>query len=385
MQRRMISLMIRIRNFLIRLYIRVYGCFHQVENKILFMSFNGKYYSDNPKAISEKMHELYPNYRLVWYIKDVENSIIELPEYVEIVTGKQNLYNAIATAFCLVNNFEMETYIHKRKGQFFVQTWHGDRAFKKVLYDVWKKEMGPLFVCDTKVTDVCLAASDYGERTYKSAFKYGGRILKVGSPRNDKLVNMSQEQINSLKKQLGVDSYKKILLYAPTFRDNKLGQEILINLDSTLEQLRKKGDDWICFVRAHPGKKGFSFSSKDCVDMSTYPDMSDLLAVADMLITDYSSCAGDFALRNKPIILTIYDKEQYEKESRAFNVDLEATGFILAYNQAELENLILTTTEKDFTDSAKSVLEFYGTIETGKSCEFICKEINDFYVNVYGR
>ena len=110
----------RIHGFIAKNYTRIYGMFHPIEKKILFSSFGGKQYSDNPKAISEKVHILYPEYKIVWFLSEASSSLNFLPDYVTPIVKKKGLefYKALSTSFCYVTNTALRTNIHKRKGQF---------------------------------------------------------------------------------------------------------------------------------------------------------------------------------------------------------------------------------------------------------------------------
>ncbi len=368
--------------FLFRTYTRVYSWFHPIEKKILFVSFGGKQYSDNPRAISEKMHELYPEFELVWAINsDAQNNEL-IPGYVKLILPKTiDFYKELATSCGYVTNLAIEPNIYKRKGQFFVQTWHGDRAFKKVLYEAHPGGKRPVPVIDNKVTNICLAASTVGVETYRKAFRYNGDVLNIGCPRNDKLVFPDAENIIKLRVHYGIKDSTKILLFAPTFRDNlNTAQNVMVDLDRVLSILEDKGDDWVCLLRSHSASKGLSFIYDDKhIDVSKYPDMSDLLQIADMLITDYSSCAGDFVLRKKPTFMAMFDADEYTNNCRAFPFDIEKTNLLIAHNQAELEQMLIQMSEKDYVENCEQVISYFEMNETGHSSEKTCVMLYDAY------
>ena len=367
--------------YLQRFYVYIYGKFHKIEKKVLFDSFCGKQYSDNPRAISEKLHELYPGYKIVWRINNKNNKYNIIPAYIKIVFKNKDFLKELATSFCYVTNEGMEPNKYKKKNQLFIQTWHGDRGFKKVLYAAWEGAKRPIPVTDEKITDLCIAASDYGESVYRDAFKYKGKILKIGMPRNDKLVKKSPDEYEKIKKNINIPKDVKVLLFAPTYRDRcNTNQKILVDLKRVLEVLERNGEKWICLIRAHSASSGLEFNESDKVkDVTDYPDIADLLLIADMLITDYSSCSGDFILMDKPVILTLFDKNEYEKSCRKFNLKPEDAGYIIAYNQEELESIILNNTEKDYEENCKKIKKIYNVIETGDSSKEICNIIKEFY------
>ena len=372
----------KIRNYLYRLYTFYYGCFHKVEKKILFDSFYGKQYSDNPRAISEKLHELYPEYKIVWKLNKMNDKYKIVPEYVKKVSNSKDFYKELATSFCYITNEGMEPNKYKRKNQIFIQTWHGDRGFKKALYTYWEdqKQKRPIPIIDNKITDFCVAGSDYGEMFYREGFRYKGKVLKIGTPRNDKLVKQDYEEYKKIKELLNIPIDTKIILYAPTFCDNeKNEQETLVDLRKIVNILNKKGENWICLTRAHSAVKKLKMDKAEkIIDLTDYPDMADLLLISDILITDYSSCSGDFILLNKLVILAIFDDEKYEQECREMYFPISDSGYIIAHNQKELENIIEKKDEINIKENCELVKEFYGTNETGESAEKICKMIKEF-------
>lgn len=369
--------------FLNRMYTCTYSIAHPIEKKIVFESFRGKQYSGNPRAISEMMHEMYPDFDLVWALDNTSDPYGIIPDYIRCIpsTGK-TYYQELATAFCHVSNEPYETNIYKRKKQFNVQTWHGDRTFKKVLYDVWQDGKRPTPVMDNKVTNVCLAASPFGESVYRTAFHYFGDMLTVGSPRNDKLI-LKTADISGIRKRIKLEEDWKVLLYAPTFRDAGKGKQKSIDIARTLDLLRKSGEKWVCLLRAHPASKGIEYLEEEheIIDVTNYPDMADLLCITDLLITDYSSTACDAVSAKIPTLLAIYDADEY-KGSRELKVEPEEAGFLVAYNQKQLEELLALTTKEEFFEMCERIDQFYGTIETGHATIDICNRINQQYCEI---
>lgn len=357
---------------------------------VLFNSFNGKSYSDNPRAISEKLHELYPEIKIKWIINEENRkSTCCLPNYVDAVDGNNRFdkIKALATARVYVDNFSIPL-ISKSKKQLFIQTWHGDRAFKKVLYAA--ENHNPNVVISESHPGYCdyaIAGSKYGENQYRTAFKYGGTVLLNGTPRNDILVNATEETIQEYRKRIA-DNDCKLLLYAPTLRDvsikNKDAIQKIDTLDisKTLDFLEKKDEcKWMCLLRAHPAVaklSGANMQDERIVDVSSYEDMSHLLLVSDMLITDYSSCAGDFALMERPLILFHSDIEEYTKTSRTFYFSVDESPYFIAKTQSELEDIISGLDEINIKNNCREILNFYDTTESGKASETVANIINDW-------
>lgn len=373
----------QIKSFLIRQYTKLLGLVHPVQKKVLFSNFGGNQYSDNPKAISEKLHKLYPDFKISWVINDVNKSIDVIPDYVKITTGGHSFFKELATSFCFVTNTTVGLSFYKKKKQYFIQTWHGDRPIKKVLYDADPEGLYMPPVMDYKLTDLAICASDIGEQVYRTAFRYKGEVLKVGSPRNDLLLHDNSDLRKRIMEKYRIPGNAKILLYAPTFRDfQKEKQTITVDLQQTLKLLNITDNQrWVCFVRAHYVSAGLlvKCDGKNFIDVTSHPDMADLLASVDMLITDYSSSAGDFVLRKKPVILAMFDIQEYKDSCRDFVCQPKEAGFIIANNQEELNTIIKTYTQDDYCRSCERVCEYFNIIETGESADEICKIINQKY------
>ena len=122
----------------------------------------------------------------------------------------RRFYRELATAVCFVSNAGISRTIRKRKKQFFIETWHGDRPIKKVLYDIDSFARNSS-IWDDQVADLCIAGSDAGVRQYRSAFRYQGKILDCGTPRNDILLHCSEDMKEAIKGRIGIENRKRVL------------------------------------------------------------------------------------------------------------------------------------------------------------------------------
>jgi CDP-glycerol glycerophosphotransferase len=357
------------------------------EKDIVFISFCGKSYSDNPRAISEKLYRLDPEFNIYWMFINPKEKETILPEYIKSVKLKSfEALKILATSKFWVDNFNKPLYVYKSKNQIYIQTWHGDRAFKRILYDAWQGGDRPYPLIEKNICDLIVTGSKFAERMYRSAFKYDGEFLRVGSPRNDVLFNLSEERNKIIKERLSIDVDRKVLLYAPTFRQRaskeKTDQKIsIINLLELIKSLNlKTKHKWVCLTRAHsavPGLKGIPYSD-DIIDVTKYEDMADLLQITDLLITDYSSSATDFILTDKPTILYQSDIEEYLKNDRTFYYDVKDTGFLIAYDQNELDKAIDIMLEEETTERNKRIQEFYGVYESGSAS----RQVAEYIINL---
>lgn len=351
------------------------------KKKVAFISFGGKGYSDNPRALSEAVGKEIPEAEIVWFFQNPKDKRNIVPENIRCV-DINHLWEAcreVATASVYINNFALPR-VPKSKKQLFIQTWHGDKAFKKVLHDVPGTSQKKVLSEQIEgYCDFAIAGSEYGEKQYRSAFQYKGKVLKIGTPRNDRLIVNDQQTVAAIKENLKIEKDVKILLYAPTLRkEETLSKKKLdikeIDIPATLSKLEQRdGCKWVCLLRAHPAMVGLSVKGENTgiVDVSYYEDMADLLLISDMLITDYSSCAGDFALTGRPIVLFQADRQEYLEKDRSFYFDIEDSPYFVANSQEELEIILSGITEEKAKENCKKILDFYGDCETGHAADTV--------------
>ena len=347
--------------------------------KVVFSSFEGRQYSDNPRYISEKLHELCPDCEIVWLFHKSCIDSVQAPDYVKkrVRSGRTGLLEQ-ATARFWVDNFRHKEAVWLDEGkQFYIQTWHGDRGFKRVGDD---NEKMPHEV--RRIESRCammIAGSEFGRNTYRTAFDFQGEVLMDGCPKNDILVRGDPDEAARIRLRLGVGPETKLLMYAPTYRDDRarLSQDAVLDLSRTLDHLEAAtGARWRCLYRAHYLNTALNVRQDDrLMDVTAWPEMAELLLVTDMLITDYSSCGGDFALLRRPLFLYHADVEDYLRQSRSFYFDVEKSPFLVAHSQEELERLIDATGPEAARENCEALDRFFGTTETGHASEAVCRYI----------
>lgn len=349
------------------------------ERSVYFASFRGQY-SDNPRAISECLHQIAPDVKIVWLVKPQFRKYV--PDYVTIVPPKPRMaLKAQAQASVWVLNYTYRKHLGVYKGcnNFYIQTWHGDRGIKAIGYLTGQGSKNDINGHNMSDCNLFIAASDYGVRKAQQGLRYDGEVMVDGMPRNDKLVNIEayHDDIAKIRKTLGIDDQVKVVLYAPTFRDEERTQQCAIDIDQTLKSLGANGEKWTCLVRSHVHTKRLMTSSDSSayLDVSSYPDMADLLLIADLLLTDYSSCAGDFLLTKKPVVLVHFDKEEYLSKERSLWINPEEAGYLVAKDQSELNTILSHLYTYDHKAISDKLNQFYGTKESGKSSEAVARRI----------
>lgn len=361
-----------------------------VDSKLmLFESGLGKQVSDSPKAIYEEILRRNLDYKKIWVCND--NIRFDDPKTKRIKRLSPQYYYYLARARYWINNQNFPTYIKKREQTTYVQTWHGT-PLKKMLFDIehiqGRKE-GYLerVHAATKMWDYLISPSPYATKAFKSAFHYDGNILEVGYPRNDILYHDDQEKmVRKIRNRLDLPEGKKIVLYAPTFRDNqtKKNNKFTFDVNLDFEKMQEAlGDEYILLLRMHvviSNKINIPEEFADFVfNVSNYSDIQELLLVTDLLITDYSSVMFDFANTKRPILYYTYDFEQYRDELRGFYMDFEAEapGPFLRTTEEIIEAIkqIGDVTEK-YTERYDNFYNKYCQLEDGKAASRVIDRLS---------
>lgn len=349
-------------------------------NLIVFESGVGKQYADSPRNIYEDIVERQLNYKKVW----INNSNVRFsdPNTLKIKRLSPEYYYYLARAGFWINNQNFPSYLKKRKGTTYIQTWHGT-PLKKMLFDIENiqgRTEGYLErVYDAiKNWDYLISPSPYSSAAFKSAFHYKGEILEIGYPRNDIFFKKGIEQISSkVRQKLNLPNDKKVILYAPTFRDNLTegNNKFKFNLNMDLKALNDQlGDQYILLMRMHVViSKGLELPEdmKEFVyNVSSYPDIQELLLISDILMTDYSSVMFDFANTQKPMLFFTYDLEEYKNDIRGFYMDFEeeAPGPLL-FNTDDIINAVknINRVEKEYKKKYEKFRMKYCPLEDGNA------------------
>ncbi len=342
------------------------------KDKVFFSSYDGKLYNDNPRAVAEALHAIAPQAKLLFRLSGKGMASPDIPDYIQKVphSGLKAL-REMATAKVIVTNAGMKIWMRKFPDQLYVQTWHGDRGFKKVRLDLEPKSRN--FLAESRRIDVAVSGSDFGSGVYRSGFAVKGEILDVGCPRNDLLLKNPPDVAHRTREALGIAEDARVLMYAPTFRTGTSGsvQDAPLSLEKVREALEAQtGERWVCITRGHIDSRGIRSDAQ--MDVSAWPEPSELLLISDMLITDYSSIGGDFMLLNRPVIFYMPDLADYNDE-RGLYFDPEKSPLIVAHTQDEL--LALLEKPIDGPANCKAVLDFFGCRETGEAAKAVARRI----------
>ncbi len=318
----------------------------ELENAVFFESFYGRNASCNPRAIDRELARVAPNVVRYWSVVDL--SVAVPPGAVAVVEGSPEWWRARGAARLLVVNDWLRRRFSRRAGQVVLQTWHGT-PLKRLALD--RAGFAPrrmiAVLRESRRWNVLLAQNPYGGRILRTAYAFGRRPIWVeGYPRNDVLVAEPAQQAEiarAVREALGVRDGERVVLYAPTWRDDRQRMVDFLDLPRLASSVQG-----VVLVRGHsrtilPGVDLDTHhrSGPRVIDVTTYPDLAELLVVADVLITDYSSVMFDFSATGKPIVFFTPDLDHYRGELRGFYFDLESSApGPLTSTQEELERAL---------------------------------------------
>ena len=328
---------------------------------IIFETFNGRSYACSPKALYECMlsDPKFKKYTFVWCFRYPEQYafLIDNPRTKLVTYESLEYFHAYTRAKYWVVNSMIPLQIGKRKQQVMLQTWHGT-PLKRLRGDIVQDTQGVLNTHDDLVKKNHLDSTRYdyfvvpSPRTVKnfvSAFalpvkKNRRLVLETGYPRNDFLHSYTRSEVATIRRRLKLPRDKKVILYAPTWRDDQYSDELGFVYEPPIDFARLRaelGGEYVVLFRAHyfvADTYDFSRHEGFVYNVSSVDDINELYIVSDVLITDYSSVLFDFANLQKPMLFFMYDRVHYQKELRGFYFPPEELPGDIVTTQTDLMN-----------------------------------------------
>lgn len=342
------------------------------KNRFVFMSYHGKY-SDSPRYISEQLHHQEPDSEIIWLVK--KELINSLPDYILTKDiSKLSAWWYLGSAQVVVDNvycnkeytwfagvpfseimYRLHNFFFNKVKQHAYTTFHGTPVKKMDRDQVGNDIRG--FICPNTTF---ILESEYSAKIYKHITFNNLQVELLGSPRIEKLRLTDERHSLSIKQRLGVNPNTKLILYAPTFRnDGKdtqgknvhrsgLDQLYSMKIDNLIETLHEKfGGEWKFIVRFHQHvEKLVDWDKLNelypglIINGNQIVEMNDCLSVSDILLTDYSSCMFDYMELKRPCFLYVPDFERYTKIERGLYCDINRMPFLSADNFNALLNQI---------------------------------------------
>ena len=316
--------------------------------RVVCWAYNFQQYSCNPRYLTEHLIKHNPEFEIYWVFRKSVNTS-ELPEGIKAVRFRTWEYlRLMASAEFLLTNARTDPwriYWHKREGQKYAMLWHAGVALKRIEADAADKLSFSYLQrakADSKVCDLMISGCTMQTELQKNRFWYDGEILECGIPRNDIFFDIPRhkELRQRIAQHCGIDPKSRIILYAPTFRVDFSTKPYTIDWSRIMPTISRMfgGESVSVLVRMHPNlickvDTSHLVAYDNVYDATRYHDMQELLSVADILITDYSSSMFDFAMQGRPCILYATDANAYD---RGFYFDLKELPFPLTENEEQL-------------------------------------------------
>jgi len=293
------------------------------ENAVYLECFYGLTVADNPRAIARELRRQHPEVRHYWSVTD--RSVAVPPDAVPLVEYSREWWRVRAEARLYVINDWLRWTYRKRPHQKVLQTWHGT-MLKRLARDRDISQRRRLAALRQSYRwNALLAQNEYSVAKFRSSYGFRGPIWVSGYPRNDVLHDA--ERAAAVRELLGVPPGKRALLYAPTWRDDRADLVDHLDLEVFAEQLP---EEFVLLVRGHSRtiEGGNDLAGERLIDVTTYPDTGELMLIADVLVTDYSSVMFDFVAADRPLIFYTPDLAHYADVMRGFYFDFlaEAPG-----------------------------------------------------------
>ncbi len=339
---------------------------------VFFESFYGQNASCNPRAIDAEIARSHPATTRYWSVVDAS---VAVPEgAIAVIEGSSEWWRVRADARLLVVNDWLRKRYTKRPHQTVLQTWHGT-MLKKIANDRAGQGIRASIASalEGRRWDALLSQNAHSTAVFRSAYRYRGPIWEEGYPRDDALAAGPSSDI---RQRLGIPANAKVLLYAPTWRDDRLEHIDHLDVAAFTDAV---GPDYVTLIRGHsrtlrPGRD--VRASANVIDVTGYPDVTDLFLAADALVTDYSSVMFDFSVSGKPMFFFTPDLEHYGQNLRGFYFDLldVAPGPVTG-DPAELARLITTTDPAEFGERYGAWQERFNPLDDGQAAVRVVRRL----------
>lgn len=355
-------------------------------NRIVFISYDGQQCSCNPLYIYKYIDKYYSSrFDCFWIVNSADVLANGIDKFA--FKGTLKSFYLFLTSGVIITNDRLSSMLPIRKSQFVINTWHGGGLFKNT-FGLVKGKYNNKYVSWTndlhaKSTKLFTSSSlKWTEIVVRERFKYVGSVCNSGMPRNDIFFVDDVTIKSKVKLYYNIPDEEGIILYAPTFRgDAKKGDiSVLLSKPLCVNECVKAcelmlGKKLSFMFRGHHIT---SFSlAKNVIDATNYPDMQELLLVADVLITDYSSCLWDYSLTYKPCFIYAPDIDDYNK-NQGFESSFESWPFPIARNNFELVRLVVSFNQELYKADVEKYHLSLGSYESGCASKNIVDEVLNF-------
>jgi CDP-glycerol glycerophosphotransferase len=369
---------VRRRSTKVRLYNALFTRLPIRSDTIVFESHGGRQYSGNPRYIYEELRRSGVQMQAIWSYRCDRRGF---PTGATLVRRHSwAYYLALARAGFWVDNEGFPLELNKRRETRYLQTWRGS-PFKLVGFDHPRLKRSDLAAHErarraVRRADYVLVRSEHDIRTVLGGLRSTAQPIRAGYPRNDPLVTGGDpEELAALRRRLGLDDGRYVVVYAPTFRRDDAGTVMRrFPMPFDLNRFAERyGDTHVLLVRPHHLCSAVvSPELRRAVrNVADVHDVTALLLLADALVTDYSSVMFDYALLDRPMIFHAPDLEDYaRREGCYFDLGLHAPGPITR-TETELFAALadLEGVRERYSLQRRGFAERFGTYDTGTAAK----------------
>lgn len=376
--------------FVFSFVLRFIGIFIKTSNNIvLFVCYGGRKYDDSTKVLYEflKNNEEYKGLKMIWAFEEPEKFIMVPDDEKVKIDTIQYYIVALKAKYWITNSSISRGLNFKKKKTRYIVFQHGTLGIKRLGKDLQKSNKSFRTKKESTIDMFIIQGKKEKEKLMQAFGLKEEQIKMLGLPRNDELSNVTVEKKEEYKKKLNIPKDKKVILYAPTYREfnqDNLLNSVLQNPFDFKKLKEELSDEYIFIFTAHyEVSKLLNIPNDDdfIINAFKYPYINDLLIVSDILISDYSSIVFDYSILERPILCFAYDYDIYMKE-RGTYADLNKLFYDgVIRTQEELIQIIKNMDyEKESEHSKKIKEEYIG--KSGNTVQEISKIIFKEYLNM---
>ncbi len=345
------------------------------KNRIIIYSLKQRGFGCNLKYLTLSLMER-GGYEILWVVRSGEECAMLAQRGIRAVTPHSREHFVYRhRAAIVITNDEFYPMCRKRRGQRYINTWHGAINYKKIGYDglsFTNPIQKLIYRMNNPCPDVFVSGSRSFTHTASASFRFPREIfLEAGLPRNDILVNgVDGGTLARLRSCIGIPEGKRAVLYAPTFRKGKAAPPAAPDYIRLTQSLaRRFGGEWVVLLRQHYFVASTGTECPVVIDVSGYEDMQELILCSDCMVSDYSSVMWDFVLTGKPCFVYAEDLEEYRNGDRSFFIPPENWPYPLT---TDSDGLCQAVEEFDVDHDSRRIrahLESFGSFDRGTACK----------------
>lgn len=363
-------------------------------NRVLLLNRLTLGFAGNPKAVAMYLAEHYADsLDLVYAVGHPERYAELRKQHIRVIKFNSFAYfYNLMTCRVFLTNSGGYSYVPLRMNKQYVINLHHGFPYKKIGIDMYEET--PAFREDMRLyannTSKYLSPNKFFCKVLVDSCLIPSEIIwEVGTPRNDMLINTDDTMINEIRSKINISKGKKLVLFAPTYRkimDNYFNDSVAIMYGIDSEKVcnalkTRFGGEWEFAIRYHPCVTNRDqFDLDGMLDLTDYEDVQDLLLVADVLITDFSSIMWDFMLTKKPCFIFAVDMVHYIKTSNIY-IPISEWPFPKADNNDVLINNIIHFDREKYLKDCTKHYEQLGGCENGNATQLVCEKINELCLN----